>query len=239
LALKSTGLALCGLLVLILSCSLDDMNREDNGSGILLAFDDYHPQSWEENFALLNKYNAKATFFVMLDSPSSFCFAALKRGHEIGYHTLSHPRLPKLSKNEFIKETVSAIDLFKNSGIELRSFAYPYGDWQPWMHAKLLQSYDIVRGFDSRFHMYNIGKVRHAYISSTSVDNIKYASAEKFTHDVSIMLKLTKRTPGSVWPVTAHSISHDKWGISLERLEFLLKTCKELKLRFYLYSDMP
>jgi peptidoglycan/xylan/chitin deacetylase (PgdA/CDA1 family) len=175
----------------------------------------------------------------MLDSPSSFCFAALKRGHEIGYHTLSHPRLPKLSKTEFIKETISAIDLFRNSGIELRSFAYPYGDWQPWMHAELLQSYDIVRGFDSRFHMYNTGKVRHAYISSTSVDNIKYANAEKLTHDVSIMLKLTKRTPDSVWPVTAHSISQDKWGISPERLEFLLKTCAELKLRFYLYSDMP
>jgi hypothetical protein len=41
-----------------------------------------------------------------------------------------------------------------------------------------------------------------------------------------------------ILPLTTHDISDDAaWGISAERLEFLLQSASDLKLKFYRYSD--
>ncbi len=44
---------------LIISCA-----KEDYTPAIVLTFDDNHVESWYENRAIFNKYNAKVTFFI-------------------------------------------------------------------------------------------------------------------------------------------------------------------------------
>jgi peptidoglycan/xylan/chitin deacetylase (PgdA/CDA1 family) len=222
----------------IFSCSLDSgIDGADNNSGILLSFDDYHEKTWRDSFALFEKYDAKVTFFVNLENPTPFCFDAQAKGHEIGYHTVHHPDLTAVTREVFFEETIEPIDRFGTSGVQLVSFAYPGGEWKGWMHQELLKCYKIVRGFDAGFHIYDKGDIKNRYISSVSIDNIKYKSDEEFRDDIMRMLKIIKAGNDSIIPLTSHAISDDDWGIKKGRLEYLLRKCAELNVRFYRYRD--
>lgn len=54
----------------------------------------------------------------------------LAAGHEIGSHSLTHPRLTKISiaaaREEIVTSKKTLEDMF---GIPVRHFCYPYGDW--------------------------------------------------------------------------------------------------------------
>jgi hypothetical protein len=46
------------------------------------------------------------------------------------------------------------------------------------------------------------------------------------------------KSDGGILPLTTHTIAAEAaWGISPERLEYLLKTTAELGLQFYRYGD--
>lgn len=54
----------------------------------------------------------------------------LQAGHEIGSHTLSHPRLSRLSPSELREEVgASKRRLEDTFGVAIRHFCYPYGDY--------------------------------------------------------------------------------------------------------------
>jgi peptidoglycan/xylan/chitin deacetylase (PgdA/CDA1 family) len=214
------------------------MDWGDNNSGILLSFDDYHETTWRESFALFKKYDAKVTFFVSLENPTPFCFDAQTEGHEIGYHTIHHPDLTAITKDVFFEETIAPIAFFRYCGVNLSSFAYPGGEWKRWMHRELLAHYEIVRGFDAGFHIYDKDDIKNRYISSMSIDNIKYKSDREFQDDIMRILRIIKAGKNNVVPLTSHAISNDAWGIKKARLEYLLRKCTELSLHFYRYQDL-
>ena len=99
---------------------------QKDGTGILLSFDDDFFDIWEQYFDLFDRYNAHVTFFV-LGTYSSFSEKAMKRGHDVGYHSLRHSNLPKVSRQTFYTETISPVENFRNAGVPLVSFAYPFG----------------------------------------------------------------------------------------------------------------
>jgi len=212
---------------------------QKESAGILLTFDDNYLEAWKENFDLLDSYNAKATFFVQ-GQYSSFCQEALERGHDIGYHTKSHLDLRKVSREVFIKETLTPIESFRKAGIPLNSFAYPFGFFDPWMNEELLKHYSILRGYGVTFRLYDKTQIRSGYISSKALDNTLFKKDEDFMAAVDLMLKTVKFIGGGhVLPLTTHDISDTAtWGIKPQRLEYLLKTANDLQLVFYTYKDL-
>lgn len=52
-----------------------------------------------------------------------------RRGHEVGNHTLSHPRLADLSLDEQIRELSEAQKMLSERGFGVRSACYPYGSF--------------------------------------------------------------------------------------------------------------
>jgi len=229
----------CFLLFAIIlnGCSWDNSDTRDN-PGIVLAFDDYFPDTWEPHFDLFDKYGAKVTFFVTGGSVTNFMLHAQSRGHKIGYHTINHPYLSKLSRKQFFRQTISCIDIFKNAGIELSTFAYPYGDYKLWMHRKLLKHYKVVRGINvNEFRLYSKRDMKFGFIDSKSIDNVYYRSEADFKKAIDDMVKLAKEQ-GKIIPLTSHSISGDNWGITPERLEYVLAKCQEYGLTFYKYKDL-
>jgi peptidoglycan/xylan/chitin deacetylase (PgdA/CDA1 family) len=52
---------------------------------------------------------------------------AQKRGHEIGNHTLSHPRMSALSPEEQFEQVAAADRALRANGLNPGSFCYPYG----------------------------------------------------------------------------------------------------------------
>ena len=101
--------------------------------------------SWDDNHKLdskltklLKKYNIKGTFYI---SPNNTKFKKqdllnykeiikLSKDFEIGAHTITHPRLTKVSEKEAQKEIIdSKIYLEKLTKKEIKSFCYPSGDY--------------------------------------------------------------------------------------------------------------
>jgi len=211
-----------------------------DGSGVLLSFDDDFFDIWEQYFDLFDRYNAHVTFFV-LGTYSSFSEKAMKRGHDVGYHSLRHSNLPKISRQTFYTETISPVENFRNAGIPLVSFAYPFGFYESWMNEELLKTYRILRGFNTSFQAYRrIDIVQNGFIFSKSLDNILFTQDKDFMAEIDIMLRTLKFIGrGLILPLTSHSISDTAdWGIKPHRLEYILQTANDLQLHFYRYKDI-
>jgi peptidoglycan/xylan/chitin deacetylase (PgdA/CDA1 family) len=212
---------------------------QKDSAGILLTFDDDFLETWGKNFDLLDSYNAKATFFVQGEY-SSFCREALERGHDVGFHTKNHLDLRKVSREVFIRETLTSAEAFRKAGIPLYSFAYPFGFYDPWMNEELLKHYSILRGYGVTFRLYDKTQIRSGFISSKAIDNTLLKKDEDFMSAVDIMLRTVKFIGGNhVLPLTTHDISDTaSYGIKPQRLEYLLKTANDLQLVFYTYKDL-
>ncbi|GHT94555.1 hypothetical protein FACS1894141_1450 [Spirochaetia bacterium] len=210
------------------------INTDD--AGLLLSFDDDYMHVWENNFDRFDRYGARITFFVQ-GSHSSFCAKAQSRGHDIGYHTMHHLNLPLVSPEAFFRETVSELERFRNDGVPLRAFAYPFGLSEPWMLEALSGTFAVQRGYGVSFHLYTIDTITGGYIRSRAIDNILFKTDEDFEALITIMLRTAKFT-GGILPLTTHDISDTAdWGIKPQRLDYLLKTAQDLGLKFYRYSD--
>ena len=209
-----------------------------DNAGILLSFDDDFMEVWKNNFDLFDHYNAAVTFFVQGEY-SLFCNEALERGHDIGYHSLNHLNLPKVTRASFNKQTLSAVDKFRNSGVPLNSFAYPFGLSQPWMHDVLFRTYKILRGYGVTYRLYHSAQIKDGYIISKALDNTLFKKDEDFRATVVLMLRTVKFIGDDmILPLTTHDISDTAdWGIKPRRLEYILQSANDLQLKFYRYRD--
>jgi peptidoglycan/xylan/chitin deacetylase (PgdA/CDA1 family) len=217
--------------------TLEWLIREDK-AGLLLALDDDYQDVWTEYLDTFDRYGAKITFFVQgrLDP---FCALALSRGHDVGYHSINHLNLPKVSREVFFEETTSDINTFRDAGVPLNSFAYPFGLSESWMHEELLHYFKILRGYGVTFRVYDTAAIQRGYISSKAIDNTLYKQDAGFEAIITLMLRTIKFIGGDiVLPLTTHTISDGAdWGIKPARLEYLLHMADQLKLKFYRYCD--
>jgi peptidoglycan/xylan/chitin deacetylase (PgdA/CDA1 family) len=80
---------------------------------------------------VLDEAGAKATFFVLTERAQQhpgIVHETLRRGHDLGLHTRSHPRLTELSINRLRDEICAARrDLEEVAGVEITWFRPPYG----------------------------------------------------------------------------------------------------------------
>jgi peptidoglycan/xylan/chitin deacetylase (PgdA/CDA1 family) len=176
-----------------------------------------------------------STYSVLL----SFSHNALNRGHDVGYHSLNHLDLRRVSRETLNRETIEPLEFFRQDGIPILSFAYPYGFSEIWLHEILLQSYSILRGYGTTFRLYSEEQIRAGYVISRAIDNTVIQGDANFQRTILMMLRTVKfLNDGRILPLTTHIISNTAaYGISPSRLEFLFKAVLELQLNFYRYSD--
>ncbi|MDR0524472.1 MAG: polysaccharide deacetylase family protein [Spirochaetaceae bacterium] len=211
----------------------------EDAAGLLLAFDDNYQEIWESKLDLFDRYKARVTFFVQ-GQVCDFCLQALRRGHDVGYHTLNHLNLPKVSREVFFEECFSAVAEFRQKDVPLTSFAYPFGLSEPWMHEELLQTFRLLRGYGVTFRVYDRETIQKGYISSKALDNILFKEDEAFESMIFLLLLTLKFIGGDrILPLTTHTIAGDAdWGIKPHRLEYLLRTAADLQLHWYRYCDV-
>ena len=99
---------------------------------VALTFDDGpSPRYTPEILALLGRYQAHATFFVMGHKVEKYPWvvqAVLRAGHEVGNHSFSHPRLTQanqLSREQELERTSVDLDLL-GCPRQVRLFRPPY-----------------------------------------------------------------------------------------------------------------
>lgn len=85
--------------------------KKDNNSSdkrVALTFDDGpHPTVTTSILDTLDKYDAKATFFVVgnrVEKYADIVIETLARGHEVGNHTWNHENLTKVNSNQVIEQ---------------------------------------------------------------------------------------------------------------------------------------
>jgi peptidoglycan/xylan/chitin deacetylase (PgdA/CDA1 family) len=237
---------------------LDDLvwRPTENEAGIMLSLDDDFWNVWRRYFNVFDGFGAKITFFVQgrfepgdsvylsaFNDPETvsivdFCFEALSLGHDVGFHSVNHPDLRSVSRERFNDETIDAAEPFFRAGIQFSAFGFPYGFSEPWMREALAPFFRFTRGYGTNIRFYDSETITNGYVISKAIDNIVFPDDAKFENDIRLMLLATKFTGSHIIPFTTHDISDEaQWGITPKRLGFVLGTAKELKLRFYTYSN--
>ncbi len=114
---------------------------------VIITFDDGYKDVFENAYPLLQKFGMKAVIFAIANSkilsnvwdhgsehPASDLMTEHEllelhsAGHEIGSHSLSHPALPSISKEQLWEELSRSrmlLEILLNAPV--RSVAYPYG----------------------------------------------------------------------------------------------------------------
>ena len=206
--------------------------------GIVLAFDDYNADNWEDYFDLFDKYNVKVTFFVNADEPTEFCFNAIEHGHEIAYHTAAHVNLREITEDEVYQQAIAPIEVFHEQGIELTTFAYPYGAYNEQLNELLLQHYNILRGAYG-YQLTGKHQMRHGFVESLSLDNINYESEEAFQERMDSILEDLSNSIGAVVGLYSHAIDDGAaWCVPEERLVYIFQRAQEMGIQFYTYKEL-
>jgi peptidoglycan/xylan/chitin deacetylase (PgdA/CDA1 family) len=213
----------------------------ENEAGLLLSLDDDYWDVWRRYFGMFDGFDAKITFFVQgrfEESLADFCFEAMSRGHDMGFHSINHLDLRNVSRETFNRETIEAAEPFFRAGIPFSAFGFPYGFSEPWMREALTPYFKFTRGYGTNIRFYDSETIANGYVISKAIDNTVFPDDDKFESDIRLMLLATKFTGSHIIPFTTHDISDTAlWGITPRRLEFVLETAQELKLRFYTYNS--
>lgn len=109
--------------------SLDSVHKKR----VALTFDDGpHPTITKQILNILDKYDARATFFMVgyrAEKNPSIVKEVWSRGNEIGNHSWSHPQLTELSSKDVLTQFNSTNKVIQNAtGKPATVFRPPYGD---------------------------------------------------------------------------------------------------------------
>lgn len=100
---------------------------------VALTFDDGPSQNTSKLLKTLKKYDCHATFFMVgveVPGKEKMVKQMVKDGHEIGTHTLDHPKMSSLSKAEQKAKLTKSMKIIKKAcGKNPTIFRPPYGDY--------------------------------------------------------------------------------------------------------------
>lgn len=149
--------------------------EDNNKKYVALTFDDGpHAEYTEELLAILEKYNAKATFFVLgTNIKGEARINALKKtaegGHEIANHTFSHPTVLKITVDELVREIDKGADrIYETIGVRPTLVRTPGGKFNAQILAKM--KYPLIHWtVDTRDWEHNDPEITLQYVK----DNLR------------------------------------------------------------------
>jgi len=233
------------LLLFYIAFTPTNVNCQYINPGIALTFDDYSIENWHKLLPILEKYNAKATFFIT--HPNTFSKAQqqmiidLKNANnEIachGYHHYNAVNFIDTSNIEnYLKtEIYSSIQWFDSVlNIQLKSFAYPYGARNTYLDSKLLKYFWVVRGTNYSTSS-NLNKITH--LSHSGVIN-GIGIDKGYAHSIKeITSLLTKCKSDSIIQIFYSHTPVDsvtsEYQITYSMLDSILSLTAHLGLSFY------
>lgn len=236
-----------GIVFTLVSCK-NDISKQP---GICLSFDDNYLEQWVEILPILEKYDAKTTFFLtgvgsLNDQEKIWLKQIRDAGHEIGAHGEYHLSMNTHIKenglrNYWRKEIKEHLRSFENIGIQPQVFAYPFGEKNHYIDFFLLNQFKATRNVASKKEqiedieeIYHRPNTRQKRFYSLGIDN-----KEHITH-AQLENALTKaKNKGEIIFLHAHNIGDQEgYEISIANLTRLLILTQDLKLNFYSYSDL-
>ncbi len=138
---------------------------------VALTFDDASIENWYNALPLLDSLNIKATFYVSHyhtfgKQQKVWLKEIEKRGHEIAFHTATHPDMAKEVAKKGLaateeKEIRNDLKLMRDDGYTVTNFAYPFGSQTSQLNTCLLRTFKSVRALSNKQN-YNKSLVKAA-----------------------------------------------------------------------------
>ncbi len=187
------------LLVISFLMILPTEPKAETKKNIALTFDDGPCEYTEELIDILNKHNAKATFFLSGQQVSKYPNSIIKAvayGNEIGIHTLTHQLFINMSIQEIKQEINQTKEELNKIGLSPSNLVRPpYGSINN----------NIVNNINTTFILWNVDSKDWLYTSKEKIKN----SVKKDLENGAIIL------------------FHDSEKITLEVLDELLEELKK------------
>jgi peptidoglycan/xylan/chitin deacetylase (PgdA/CDA1 family) len=161
---------------------------------VALTFDDGFASTYNYALPILSQRSIPATAFVTtkfidngitgdnLPAMSWQQVVALQNqyGWEIGSHTVTHPELPTISISQMKREVSSSKSILESKGLNVTSFATPYGAYNNTTLAEVLKSYNIHRGFRDRDHLNAYPYDRSVITVQSVVTGVSYTQVKSW-----------------------------------------------------------
>jgi peptidoglycan/xylan/chitin deacetylase (PgdA/CDA1 family) len=116
------------------------------------AFDDGNVSQLKDIYPILRKFGFCATFYVIAERigfPGRLDFDDLRllesEGNEIGSHSLTHRSLTRLASEEIEKEANGSLQVLRR--FRVRSFAYPFGNYDDRVLGVVRRYYESARSY--------------------------------------------------------------------------------------------
>lgn len=205
----------------------------NNRPMVSFTFDDVPVSACNVGTSILEQHDARGTFYIagagcgktgpvgLLASIEQIRTVWL-RGHEIGCQTYLHSAVSRLGRSELEMECLRNQSTLKmiDEKIEVRNFAYPYGDLSFGARRYLEMQYDSCRSVDHgiNYRAADLGSLKSWALESSSIDRKKIAT----------LIADTIRTRG--WLIF---VSHDvtdqpsKYGVDPELLAFAVQVGRQ------------
>jgi len=125
-------------------------NSKIDSKWIVFTIDDAFKSFYENAFELFKEYNYPFTIFVYplatqegySDYMSWDELNITSAYGEIGAHSFSHSHLVGKNASTIIKDTNRSLNIFKKYGFDIKSYAYPYGEYDEDVF-KIIHSFDF------------------------------------------------------------------------------------------------
>ncbi len=195
----------------------------------MLTFDDGpDPETTPKILALLDKYNQKATFFILGDRAQKhpeIVREIERRGHEIAVHTMTHPDLRQITplrRRQEIQQSVKILKSILGKDFKPVWFRAPYGALSPGVseYAYRSRNNEITKEINDN----DLGLVHWTIITDDWVRNPKVSR---------IANQISSGTGDIV-------VMHDSWkkNHTVAALEIGLKRLKEQEVTSIRISDL-
>jgi|AntAceMinimDraft_18_1070375.scaffolds.fasta_scaffold78149_2 peptidoglycan/xylan/chitin deacetylase (PgdA/CDA1 family) len=154
------------LLLLAGSILLLDRKKNEDRSYVSIVFDDGYTDMHDNVLPILNEYNISSTFYIIpglvgekFEEEKIMDWEQIKelqeQGHEIGSHSMNHPRLTKITRKNIISELKSSKEELESRDLTINSLAIPYGDYNEEIKNIAREYYSSVRSSDWNYNFFN------------------------------------------------------------------------------------
>lgn len=156
---------------------------------LLLTFDDGFKDFYFNVFALLKKYNMKATLFAMYGFRNEKYYCNIEQLKElqesnlvqVESHTISHANLKNCSDDVLLNEVVNSKKLLnENAGTNCTAICYPYGQYS--FKALSLVREHYIYGIAMQEGLYNTQK--HSLYEIPRFSVTRYTSLDTFKNNI-------------------------------------------------------
>ena len=237
------------MILLTISCTHPEDKVVPNG-GVVITFDDNHFTQWLQADSLLEKYEWKATFCIsLIGSRSQSDIERMHKlqdaGHEIAGHGYIHVYSAVYTATHGIEkyienEITPMMDFMENESINLRTFAYPYGNRNNYTDNNLLDYFDILRGIS--FNKSAPDKQKCYFDNTHVIYGVDMDSESDDPNEDYILSLLTyAHENGKILILYGHRSVETvtgKYQVSFHTLDMICHYVYEHEMEFYTMSDL-